>query len=377
VTHFTDSSAFRLAGVPEAPPAAAACERAAFGAGQESVDVITLRNGTGITATLLSYGATLVSLKVPDREGRLGEVVLGFSDPQRYAGEHPFLGSTVGSFANRIAHARFTLDGHSYALERNDGVHHLHGGSSGFHRKHWHSHVFVDGPEVCARFSCTSLDGEGGYPGELHASVCYRLSPTGALRIDFEVVTDRSTVLNMTHHSYFNLRDGGRGDVLGHRLWLAAERYLAIDANGLPTGEVLSVKSTALDFRKPRAIGSGIAATELHTRSGYDHCFLLPESTSDAPRLAARLIEPSSGRALEVLTTQPALQLYTGNNLDGSIVGHAGARYQRHAGLCLETQHCPDAPNHPEFGSTRLDPGGRYAHSVVYRFGIVEGSAVP
>jgi aldose 1-epimerase len=359
---------------PDASPRSISTAQVDLGAGQPKAECVSLHNGAGIHAQLSSYGASLVSLTVPNRAGRGGEVVLGFAEPNRYTADHPFFGSTIGRFANRIGGARFMLDGQGYALEANDGKHHLHGGSAGFHRQGWRTRTFADDTNVGVTFSRTSPDGEGGYPGALRVTVSYRLSADGALGIDFEAETSRTTVVNMTHHSYFNLRDGGAHDVLDHRLWLTAERYLAIDTGGVPTGEALPVASTALDFRTPRALGDAVGAPALLSRGGYDHCFLLADNPTGTPMLAARLHDPHSGRVLDVLTTQPALQLYTGNNLDGSLVGHGGTRYARHTGVCLETQHCPDAPNRPEFASTRLEPGQRYAHSVVYRFSVCDGS---
>jgi aldose 1-epimerase len=334
-------------------------------------ELITLDNGAGMRARVLAFGATLIALEMPEQSGASGPIVLGFGAPTRYAGEHPCFGSTIGRCAGRIAHARFTLDGVEYALEQNDGEHHLHGGSAGFHRQPFAAEPFASGGACGVVLSRVSEHGESGYPGRVQLRVRYRLGRDATLRIDYEAVTDRPTILNLTHHSYFNLRDGGASDVLDHELWIAGEETLAIDDAGIPTGRIEPVHATALDFSTPRPIGERIDALQAH--GGYNHCFLLPVPPAPGqPQLAARLHDPVTQRALELWTTQPALQLYTGNHLDGSLTGRGGTAYQRYAGVCLETQHPPDAPNQPDFGSVRLDPGARYAHSVELRFGVRE-----
>jgi aldose 1-epimerase len=333
-----------------------------------SIDRVTLRNGA-LRATLIGLGATLISLDWIRPDGSAQGVTLGFDDLHRYRLAHPYLGSTIGRVANRIREARFELAGRSYALEPNDEPHHLHGGWHGFHAQYFTAETFISDQEAGVAFSRVSPDGEAGYPGRLEVRVIYRLEPADVLRIDFVARTDRETVVNMTHHGYFNLKDAGASDVLGHELWVAADHYLPIDAAGIPTGDVLPVAGSVFDFRSTRALGGGIAS--LPERGGYDHCFLLSGNGRE-PRLAAILHEPTSSLGLEVRTTQPALQLYTGNFLDGSLVGRRGQRYGRHAGVCLETQHPVDAPNQPAFASTRLLPDERYAHSVIYRLGRVE-----
>lgn len=336
-------------------------------------DLITLDNGAGIRARVLAFGAALIALEVPDGDGGSGPVVLGFGNPTRYAEEHPCFGSTIGRCAGRIAHGRFTLDGVEYALEQNDGEHHLHGGSAGFHRQPFAAEPFASGGACGVVLSRVSEHGESGYPGRVQLRVRYRLGRDATLRIDYAAVTDRPTILNLTHHSYFNLRDGGASDVLDHVLWIAGDRTLAIDAAGIPTGRIDPVHATALDFETPRPIGERIDALQAHR--GYNHCFLLPEPAAPLqPQLAARLYEPVTRRALELWTTQPALQLYTGNYLDGTLTGRGGTSYRPYAGVCLETQHPPDAPNQPEFASVRLDPGHHYAHCIELHFGVRDES---
>lgn len=332
----------------------------------------TLLADNGARARVAGLGATLVSLEVPDRDGVLGHVVLGFDSGAAYLGEHPYFGSTVGRYANRIAGARFTLDGREHRLAANDGVHHLHGGPDGFHRRAFDVEVGRDAGVAVAQMRYASADGEEGYPGRLDVSVRYSLVARGDatdLDIEFAATTDAPTVVNLANHAYFNLRDGGASDVLAHRLCVPASRCVELDAAGLPTGRIAPVADGALDFRQPGAIGERIHDASLAPRGGYDHCYLLDgPRNADGMVLAARVEEPQTGRTLEVWTTQPALQLYTGNGLDGSLVGHGGVRYRRNAGFCLETQHPPDAPNRAGFPSTRLDPGPTYRQRTRHSF---------
>ncbi len=320
------------------------------------MSVFKLRNRRGSEATFTPRGAALMRLCVGG-----ADVVLGFPDPERYDARHPNLGVIVGRFANRIAHGRFELDGRAYALPCNDGAHHLHGGPDGFARGLWRAERVGDS----LRFRITSADGDQGYPGTLEAEVRYTLGDDDALGLELRATSDRATIVNLASHIYWNLRDGGASPILEHELALEADEYVAIDAQGIPTGELRPVRGTALDFTRPTAIGARIAEVErLALRGGYDHCFALRGS---GLRRVARVFEPSSGRALEVETTQPGVQLYSGNFLDGSLVGHGDARYRRFHGLCLETQAFPDAPNQPSFPSTRLEAGAEYAHTTIYR----------
>lgn len=343
-------------------------ERSRFGALPDGTPVerFVLSSAAGTTAELTSFGASLVRLLARDREGRLGDVVLGFDALDPYLAPHPHLGGTIGRYANRIAHGRFRLDGREIVLAANQPPHHLHGGVVGFDRVVWRAEE-VGGPNAGVRFSHQSPDGDEGYPGRLDVAVTYALGRDGVLRIDFEARTDRPSVVNLTHHPYWNLRDGGASEVLDHELFLAASAHTPVDRSGIPTGAIEPVAGTPLDFRSPRAIGERIAALAA-LRGGYDHNLVLDRPVgSAAPTLAARLRDPASGRVLEVHTTQPGLQLYAGNFLDGSLVGRGGHRYRRHHGLCLEPQHFPDSPNQPGFPSTRLAPGEVYRHIIVYK----------
>ncbi len=334
----------------------------------ERVDQFTLEGGPGIVAKLIEYGATLTSLEAPDREGRVGPVVLGFDALEPYLDCGAYLGSTVGRFANRIAGGSFVLKGRRVDLTRNEGRHHLHGGGRGFDAALWRGEAIEAEDEVGVRFRYRSADGEEGYPGELHVSVSYRLDRCGGLRIDYRATTDRATPVNLAHHSYFNLNSGGATSVLSHEIRIEADDYLVIDEEGIPTGALRAVEGTPLDFRSPRALGSRIDDL-VASRGGYDHTFAL-RSRGTTPTLAARVRDAETGRILEVLTTQPGLQLYSGNFLDGSLVGRGGVAYRRWRAFCLEAQHFPDTPNHPSFPSAVLEPSAVYAHSVVYRLGV-------
>jgi aldose 1-epimerase len=330
----------------------------------EPLGMIELSDGSGLEARLSPWGATLVSLRAPDREGRTGEVVLGFDSERDYRGIHPHFGGTIGRYANRIAGGRFELDGRVHRLACNDPPNHLHGGPGGFDRVVWSARS--DGRRCELRY--TSPDGEEGYPGRLDVDVVYTLAEA-ALRIDLGAESDAPTVVNLTHHSYFNLLNGGGGsDVLDHELWIAAEHYTQVRRDGIPTGEILPVAGTPLDFRAPTRIGARLERLA-DGRGGYDHNFVLERSGAGL-ELAARVLEPRSGRTLEVHTTQPGLQLYGGQFLDGSLRGRGGVAYERFAGLCLEPQHFPDSPNRPGFPSTRLEPGERWEHTILYRLGV-------
>lgn len=339
--------------------------RTAFGTTPEGepVDCYTLGGGDGLQARVLTWGGTLVSLEVPVTGGCRRDVVLGFGTLAPYLGPHPYFGGIVGRYANRIAGGRFSLDGSTFQLPCNDGANHLHGGMRGFDRRLWQALPGKQGQADQLTLHYLSRDGEEGYPGDLHAEVIYTLTAENELRIDYHAQTDRPTVVNLTHHVYFNL--AGHGDILGHRLRLVADRYLPVDAGLIPTGELAPVEGTEMDFRTPCEIGARIKADseQLRRGSGYDHCWVLD---GEAGVLAAELA--AAGLRLSLYTSQPGLQFYSGNYLDGSLTGHGGEKYARHAGLCLEPQHFPDAPNRPGFPSTRLDAGGYYRETIVYRF---------
>jgi aldose 1-epimerase len=337
-----------------------------------SADAFALEDGAGVRARVLALGASLVALDAPDRAGRAGPVVLELASPAEHFAPHPFVGATIGRYANRIARARFRLGAREFALAANDGPNHLHGGPRGFQTRTWSSRPVEDGERAGVRFEHASADGEEGYPGALEAGVTYWLGAAGELAIDLSATSDRPTVVNLTHHSYWNLRDGGAGDVLGHELEIDARAYTPVDAAGIPTGEIRAVEGTPFDFRRPRAIGERIEAL-VAERGGYDHNFVLSPRGPE-PRFAARLRDAASGRALEVWTTQPGLQIYTANRFDGSLAGPAGRTYRRWSAICLEPQHFPDSPNRAGFPSTTLLPGELYAHRIVYRLSAGAGA---
>lgn len=325
------------------------------------VDIYTLTDGRGLEARVMTYGATLVSVKAPDRNGVAGEVTLGFDTLDGYLGVHPFFGSTVGRSANRIAKGTFTLDGVKYVLARNDGENHLHGGLKGFDKYLWEAAPVKSAGAVGVRFSRTSADMEEGYPGRLAVAVTYFVTEAGELKIEYEAESDRATPVNLTNHAYWNL--AGEGDILAHELTLAAGRYTPVGPGLIPTGEVAPVAGTPMDFTVTMPVGERIASVV----GGYDHNFVL-DSGGGVLDLAAILFDPKSGREMTILTDEPAIQFYTGNFLDGTIKGKGGRVYGRHTGLCLETQHYPDTPNHPGFPSTVLRPGAKLKSTTIHRF---------
>ena len=351
-----------------------ATTRAHFGHTHEgdAVECYTLRNDAGMEARVMTYGGILLSLRMPDRDGNVADVVLGFDTLAPYLEEHPYFGALIGRYANRIARGHFRLHRHAYQLACNDGSNHLHGGIEGFDRKVWLAHVPVSTTGAQLNLRCHSPDGDEGYPGNLQVEVCYALTPDNALRIDYRASTDAPTIVNLTNHAYFNL--AGTGDVLGHEVRILAERYLPVDRHLIPSGELAAVADTPMDFRGSRQIGIDMPADDAQLRQaagGYDHCWALDDRTG-ACSLAAEVREASSGRCMRVYTTQPGLQFYTGNFLDGSLAGKGGVPYGKHAGFCLEAQHFPDAPNHAAFPSTVLLPGETYRHTTLYQFDFHE-----
>jgi aldose 1-epimerase len=331
-----------------------------------AVELFTLTNAQGAVAKVITLGGILTELHVPDRDGRLADVVLGFDSLNGYLGDHPHFGATTGRVANRIANGRFTLDGTDYQLACNNGPNHLHGGPQGFVKQLWQGTPVETANEVGVRLSYRSIDGEEDYPGNLDVEVTYVLTATHELRIDYSATTDAPTLCNLTNHSYFNLAGAGNGDVLQHVLTLNADRYTPSNANLIPTGELAAVKGTPMDFTQPTVIGSRFDQLTNDPR-GYDHNFVINRE-GEGLILAARVREVSSGRMMEVLTTEPGVQLYTGNFLDGSLIGKGGGEYTRHSGFCLETQHFPDSPNQPTFPSVVLRPGATYRQTTVHRF---------
>ena len=338
----------------------------------DAVMEYTLQNSAGLEVTVITYGGIITSIRVPDRAGRLANIALGFDRIAQYEGEHPYFGAITGRYANRIAGGRFCLDGAEYQLHLNDGRNSLHGGKSGFDKRIWAARDLTDGAHSFLELTYSSPDGEEGYPGHLQAAVTYSLNDSGELRIDYTATTDAPTVVNLTNHSYFNLLGEGAGAIYDHILELNADRYTPVDENLIPTGEMAAVAGTPLDFRKPKAIGPGCRSShpQIVASQGYDHNFVLNRGgvSNGALCFAARVYEPRYGRCLEVWTTEPGIQFYAGNFLDGTLIGSGGRLYRQSDGLALETQHFPNSPNQPEFPSTVLRPGQRYESSTVYRF---------
>lgn len=330
-------------------------------------DLFTLANDRGVTLSFTNYGGIITTLVTPDRQGEPGDIVLGFDELGQYVEQSPFFGCLVGRFANRIAQGKFALNGKTYELARNNGVNHLHGGTQGFDKVLWAAEPYADPGEVGVKLRYTSADGEEGYPGKLSVTVTYALEDDNRFRIDYVATTDQPTILNLTNHTYFNL--AGEGDILDHMLTLDADAYTPTDAGSIPTGEIAPVAGTPLDFRTPTPIGARIEQddTQLRYGQGYDHNYVV-NGTPGELRRAARVVEPTSGRTLEVHTTQPGVQFYSGNLLP-ELSGKGGQHYQRRDGFCLETQHFPDAPNQPQFASVVLNPGETYHETTVWVFG--------
>ncbi len=342
-----------------------------FGATSDGhkADIYTLTNTHGVHARITNYGGTIVSLDVPDRKGRLGDVELGFDTLEQYIKDSPHFGCICGRYANRIAKGRFVLDGVEYTLAVNNGPNHLHGGRKGFDKMIWNAEPVEQAGAVGVRMTYLSHDGEEGYPGNLSCTLTYLLTHDNKLQIDYEARTDKPTPINLTNHSYFNLAGHGNGDILNHVLTIHADRFTPTDETQIPTGELRSVKGTPMDFTQPVPIGAriGLDDPQLRIGRGYD-CNWVLNSGGGSLAPAAEVYEPNSGRVMKVLTTEPAIQLYTANHLDGHHVGKGGKRYVRHGALCLETQHYPDSPNKPHFPSTILRPGKAFRSTTVYAF---------
>jgi aldose 1-epimerase len=347
--------------------------RDAFGVTPDGLTVerITLRNAHGAELSFLSLGGIVQSLRMPDRHGTPGEVVLGFNSLAPYLADTRYMGAIVGRYANRIASGRFALDGHTIALETNEPPHHLHGGTQGLNTKHWAVSTFSGPGVVGAWLTCDSPDGEGGYPGALAVRVTYTLSDDNRFAVAYEATTTTATPVNLTHHCYFHLSDTDDGTVLDHTLQVYASRFLPVDATMIPTGTLDPVAGTPFDFTTPHRIGARIADEDeqLAFGGGYDHSYVVAHNGA-AVALAARLQDDTTGRVLEVYTTEPAIQVCTGNSFDGSQVGRDGHQLQRYAGIALETQHFPDSPNRSDFPSTILRPDGAYRSRTEYRFSV-------
>ncbi|MBR7722005.1 aldose epimerase family protein [Hymenobacter properus] len=333
------------------------------------VQLYTLTNANGVKATITNYGGTLTSLLVPDKDGKLGDVILGFDNVSGYQSPEflkagPYFGALIGRYGNRIKGGKFTLEGKEYNLAKNNGPNSLHGGLKGFDKVVWQAEPGSSADGQSLKLTYVSKDGEEGYPGTLNVAVVYTLTADNALKIDYTATTDKATVVNLTNHAYFNLNHGAGKDVLNHEVTLPADRYTVVDATLIPTGELRPVKGTPFDFTTPHAIGERIAQVP----GGYDHNWVLNTATGE--HAAATVYDPATGRTLEVTTDQPGIQFYTGNFLDGTLKGKGGTVYGKHAGFCLETQHFPDSPNQPKFPSTELKPGETYHTVSTYKFGV-------
>ena len=335
----------------------------------QNVDIYTLTNRRGAEVKITNYGGIITSLRVPDRNGKRDDVVLGFDNLDAYLKGHPYFGAIIGRYANRIAKGRFTLNGHEYSLAVNNGENHLHGGIKGFDKVVWTAKPLKVPNGAALRLTYLSKDGEEGYPGSLSVTVIYTLTNANELKIEYWATTDKDTVVNLTSHSYFNLAGQGNGDILNHQLLINARRFTPTDAGSIPTGELKSVKGTPFDFTSAFRIGDRIndADQQLKFGNGYDHNFVLNGRTGTL-RQAAVAYEPASGRSMEVWTTEPGIQFYTANYLDGSFTGKGGKVYQQRYAFCLETQHFPDSPNQPSFPTTVLRKGQRYHTLTIHKF---------
>lgn len=329
----------------------------------------SLANG-GTKLKVLSYGGIVQSLEIPDRHGKYRNVSLGFDNIEDYVASSPYFGALIGRYGNRIAKGRFTLDGTAYQLSVNDGVNSLHGGAKGFDKRVWDIEPFTKGSDVGLYLHYTSVDGEQGYPGTLKVKVTYTLTKNGDWRVDYEATTDKATVVNLTSHVYWNLAGEGSGSIYDHELKIAAARYTPVDSGLIPTGELAKVAGTPFDFRRTKTVGEDIrvAHQQLLYGKGLDHNWALDKGITAKPEHAATLRDPSSGRTLKIATTEPGLQFYSGNFLDGTLVGTGGHIYRQGDALCLETQHFPDSPNHASFPSTVLRPGQTYRTTTVHTF---------
>lgn len=333
----------------------------------QPVDVYTLRNPNGVEARILNYGGIVQSLRVPDKDGQFGDVVLGYSTLAEYEKETPYFGCLVGRYGNRIAKGKFTLNGQTYTLATNNYPNALHGGIKGFDKVVWDAQAVSTPKGPALELTYVSKDGEEGYPGTLTVKAVYTLTKDNALRLDYTATTDKDTVVNLTQHSYFNL--AGKGDILGHVVYIKADKFTPVDSTLIPTGELRPVEGTPFDFRKPTAIGARVNADDEQIKfgGGYDHNWVINKPMGKLD-LQARVTEPTTGRVLEVLSTEPGLQFYCGNFLDGTLKGKGGWVYQHRNGFCMEPQHYPDSPNQPSFPSVVLKPGETYKNTIIYKF---------
>lgn len=348
--------------------AAGTIEKSVFGklADGTPVELYTLTNAKGLVAKVMTYGAVMTELDVPDRNGKISDITLGFDNLEQYTGEHPYFGSTIGRVANRIAKGKFTLDGKDYTLAVNNGVNALHGGIKGFNRVIWQAEPIQGKKEVSVKFSYVSKDGEEGYPGTVNVTVTYTLTDKNELKLEYTATTDKATPINLTNHAYYNL--AGEGDILGHEMWLNAKYYTPVDDTLIPTGELAPVKGTPMDFTKPHLIGERIAQVK-GDPIGYDHNYVVNRrKNTDNLVYALRVREPKTGRVMKVYTTEPGIQFYTGNFLDGTLKGKGGEIYKQYYGFCVEADHFPDSIHQPNFPNTILRPGQTYHQLTIEKF---------
>lgn len=338
------------------------------------VDIYTLKNANQVEIKITNYGGIVTSIKLPDRNGKFDDVALGYDNLQNYVDNNPYFGCIVGRYGNRIGNAKFTLGGKEYTLAKNDGENNLHGGLKGFDKVVWDAEPVIGEGSQSLKLTYLSKDGEEGFPGNLNVAVTYTLTDDNSFIIDYLATTDQPTIVNLTNHTYWNFAGEGSGDVLKHELMLNADSFTPVDQGLITTGEIRSVGNTPMDFTKPTAIGDRIDSDyeQLKFGKGYDHNWVLISGESDGLELAATVYEPVSGRFMEILTTEPGIQFYSGNFLDGSIIGKSGRPYEFRGGFCLETQHFPDSPNKPEFPSVELNPGETYKTSTVHKFSVKE-----
>ncbi len=337
----------------------------------EAVDLYTLTNANGVEAKISNFGGVVVSLKVPDKNGTMEDVVLGFDSLAPYEDESPFFGALVGRYGNRIAKGKFTLDNQEYTLVQNNMGNHLHGGTEGFDKKVWQAEEVREDSAVGLKLTYVSQDMEEGYPGTLNVEVVYTLRNDDALAIDYNATTDKKTIVNLTNHSYFNLSGQTRRDILDHVVMINADQFVPVDSTLIPTGELQPVEGTPFDFREPTPVGERIEDEheQIQFGGGYDHCWVINQE-GNGLTLAATVFDPNSGRFMEVLTTEPGVQFYTGNFLNGSLTGKFGVAYEKRYGLCLETEHFPDSPNQENFPTVVLNPGETYQTTTVYKFSV-------
>ena len=338
----------------------------------EKVEIYTLINANQVEIKITNYGGIVTSIKIPDKNGRFDDVVLGYNNLQDYINNNPYFGCIVGRYGNRIGQAKFTLEGKEFTLAKNDGENNLHGGLKGFDKVLWNAEPVIGKDSQSLELTYLSKDGEEGFPGNLKVTVTYTLTNDNLFRIDYLATTDKDTIVNLTNHTYWNFAGEGSGDILEHELMLNADSFTPVDQGLITTGEIISVENTPMDFRKPTAIGDRIESDydQLKFGGGYDHNWVLNAKEDDEPSLAATVYEPVSGRFMEIFTTEPGIQFYSGNFLDGSITGKSGKAYEFRNGFCLETQHFPDSPNKPEFPSVVLKPGETYKTTTIHKFSV-------